>query len=102
MDAILGQLQAVEQARDRFGRSVYYSLLTNIHKTAAGATDGTYFHGGRNIAKMLSEGRVLFWKDGKAWADHMKDFGSSVSPAHRLASVPGGSCRELDRAALAC
>lgn len=71
-----GETMAV--ARRRFGRSVFDSLLTGVHMTAAGDQAGPariVFEGTRNLARKVSQDRTLFWKDGEGWHEYMQDFG---------------------------
>ena len=59
--------QTLDEARKEMGESIYYAGRTGIHKTFGGLdTDTSFgFEGARNIAKKLSEGRVVFWKSFK-------------------------------------
>ena len=93
--------QSVGDARREFGRSVYYALVSGIHKTMRGA-DGVdpaedarvpvAFEGTHNIAKRVSQPRVLFWRDGEAWHDYMQQFGQP-------ASLTAGVMQHLDQSA---
>lgn len=91
-----------QQARDRFGRSVFDALVSGRHMTPDGAfgiKDDTYvppaFEGTRNIAKKLSQPRVIHYKDADAWLDHMQQFGSSSSLVGGVMGTLDSSARSL-------
>lgn len=79
--------ESEQQARTRFGRSVFDALVSGVHMTAKGATgldlETGYvppaFEGSYNIARKVSQPRVIIYKDSQAWLDHMRQFGSSNS-----------------------
>jgi hypothetical protein len=71
-------------SRLRFMRSVFDALVSGIHMTPEGAMglpadDSGYVHpafeGTRNIARKVSQRRVLFWKDGDAWYEYNSRYG---------------------------
>jgi len=87
-DLALKDGETMEQAKDRFGQSVYNALITGVHMgsdhmTTLMSDDMGYippaFEGSRNMAKSFSHQRVLFWKDGEAWHDHMVEFGGQTT-----------------------
>lgn len=93
--------ESVEQSRDRFGRSVFYALVSGVHMTHEGAfgvdagADARVppsFEGTFNVARRVSQPRVLFFKDGGAWHDYMDKFGSPMS-------LTDGAMKSLDRSA---
>lgn len=83
-------------ARAAFGRSVFDALVSGVHLKFGGADDGAYiapaFEGTRNLARKLSQSRVLFWKDGASWQEYMAAYG-------RQPSVMAGIMSALDRGA---
>lgn len=88
--------ETMEQAKDRFGQSVYNALITGIHMTSDHMTslmsdDMGYippaFDGSRNMAKKFSHQRVLFWKDADSWYDHMREFGGMTTLYHTVHQV---------------
>ena len=90
-----------EEAKMRFARSVYDATVTGIHLGRPGISafddDGAGFippayEGTRNIAKGVSQQRVIFWKDAESWHDHMKEFGG-------MQSIYGQTMNSLNQAA---
>jgi hypothetical protein len=80
-DLIVRDGETQEQAEERFGRSVFDSLISGIHLVVGGLEkESDYippaFEGSRNLAKSLSHERTLFWKDADSWLDHMQEFGT--------------------------
>jgi len=82
--------ETIAQARERFGRSVYEATVTGVHNAGPTASfvgqaadDSGYvppaYEGTRNLAKAASHQRVIYWKDSKAWVDHMREFGGGQS-----------------------
>ena len=84
--------ETMAAARERFGRAVFNALYTGVHmREGASLTEQGFlpqgraaylqpiFEGSGNIARKLSEGRVLFWKDADAWADYMERYGRSTN-----------------------
>lgn len=82
-DLIVEPGESAPEARVRFGRSVFDSLVSGVHMKFGGADEGGYtppaFEGSFNIARKISQERTLFWKDGESWHDHMQDFGQFPS-----------------------
>jgi hypothetical protein len=90
-------LQAQDAAsRAQFGRQVFNALVSGVHMKFGGRDEGGFippaFEGTSNLARRLSEGRVLFFKDGAAWQRYNAKYGR-----HRtvMAAVLGS----LDRGA---
>jgi hypothetical protein len=80
--------ETMEQAKDRFGQSVYNALITGVHlgsdHVASLMSDDTgfippAFEGTQNLAKKFSHERVMFWKSGEDWFDHMRQFGGMTT-----------------------
>lgn len=64
-----------EQDAEGFLRAVYEGLASGVHlKSGDGAPSG--FKGPRNIAKKMSEERVLHFRDSDAWFDYDQRFGA--------------------------
>jgi hypothetical protein len=88
-----GQSQA--DAEKEFGKSVFYGRLTGVDLDTGGIeglgmaegnpaeAEADYipkaYEGTRNIAKSLSQHRMIFWKDSKSWVEHMREFGGGGS-----------------------
>lgn len=91
--------ESVTQARARFARSIFEALVTGVRKRADGA-DVTAeqefmppaFEGTFNIARKVSQPRVIFYKDADAWTAHQQQFGTSRTLFETVQ-------RSLDRAA---
>ena len=71
--------QTMEEAQDKFGRSVFNALVTGLHFGSDSAlgfhTDEKgYVLPGRDIAKSISQPRVLLWKDPVSWSEYMQRF----------------------------
>ena len=90
--------------RDKFGESVFKALLTGIHMTPDGATglatdEHGYvppaFEGTYNIARKVSQPRVLLWKDGESWQEYMKQFGSAPSLSAGVMHTLDQSARQV-------
>lgn len=62
--------------REAFLRSVYDALSSGVHLGEAGhqGFKDPAFKGPGNMAKRLSQGRVLHWKDADAWFDYREKF----------------------------
>ena len=62
--------------REAFLRSVYDALSSGVHLGEAGhqGFKDPAFKGPGNLAKRLSQGRVLHWKDADAWFDYREKF----------------------------
>lgn len=64
---------------ERFLRGAYDGLVTGEHLRAAGAAEndlGFQFKGPGNLAKKVSERRVLHFNDADAWFDYNEQFGT--------------------------
>lgn len=96
--------QSVDDARRGFGRSVFYALVSGVHKTMRGL-DGVdlsadariplAFEGTHNVARKASQPRVLLWKDGTAWNDYMQKFGEPATLTAGVMRTLDGSARSL-------
>lgn len=65
---------------DKFLRSVYDALESGVHLTYRGTGTDAPPPGlnlSRSLAKRMSEGRVLFFKDADAWLDYNEKFGAT-------------------------
>lgn len=54
---------------------VYANLASGVHLTARGASKTDGFKGPRNLAKGMSEERVLHFRDADAWHEYNQQFG---------------------------
>lgn len=59
-----------------FLRGVFDGLVTGDHLKAAGDTKPNGFRGPANIAKKISQERVLHFKDGVAWHEYNQQYGT--------------------------
>lgn len=95
--------ETTEEARKRFGRSVFDATASGVHKKAI-TNSGLYddgdsgyippsFEGTRNVARAASKQRVIYWKDAGSWNDHMKDFGEWPSLYAQVNSSLDGAAR---------
>lgn len=100
-DLVPREGETTSDARTRFGRSVYDALVSGIHMTADGALglatdDHGYvppaFEGTGNLARRLSQPRVIHYRDSQAWLEHMQQFGTSPT-------LTAGVMRTLDASA---
>ncbi len=90
-------------ARTRFGRSVFDALVSGVHMTPDGAfglkDESAYrapaFEGTGNLARRLSQPRVLRWKDGEAWNGYMKQFGAPRTLTEGVMQTLDQSARQL-------
>ena len=91
--ADVGDGTGKDAAAEKFLRGVYNALVTGVHLTAEGGQGfkDPAFEGPGNLAKRVSQDRVLHWKDADAWLDYQKAFGQP----NALRAVMGG----LERAA---
>lgn len=95
--------ETMSDARGRFGRAVFDALVSGIHKKEPGTglvwePDGFVppaYEGTRNLARKLSEKRVLYWKDSDAWTDHMRQFGRQGSLTEAVMQTLDVSARHL-------
>ena len=97
-DLTLREGETTEQARTRFARSVFDALVSGVHMTHDGASGVPVeftppaFEGSRNIARKVSQPRVIHYKDSASWLDHQQQFGASTS-------LGGSVMRTLDSSA---
>jgi hypothetical protein len=66
-------------ARERFLQGVYNALVTGVHLTEHREPGGTgpAFEGSFNIARSISQGRVLMWKNADGWSSYIGQYGKS-------------------------
>ena len=92
--------ETMQDARARFGRSVFDALVSGIHMTPDGVsgidTAASFvppaFEGTRNLAKKVSQPRVIHYRDAASWLEHQQQFGTSTS-------VMGSVMKTLDQSA---
>lgn len=96
--------ETIEEAKMRFARSVYDATVTGIHLGRPGISafddDGAGFippayEGTRNIAKGVSQQRMIFWKDADSWHDHMKEFGGGRTLTEQMSSSLSSGARSV-------
>lgn len=100
--------ETVEQARTRFWRSVWEGLSSGVHMSdgatltksgelGAGAADYVprAFEGTHNLARKLSQGRVLFPKDADAWYDYARKYTGMKNIAEATMQTLNRSARSL-------
>lgn len=58
-----------------FMENVYQNLASGVHLSTTGGASPTGFKGGSNLAKRMSEGRLLHFKD-DAWIEYNKKYGN--------------------------
>lgn len=99
--------ESMDAARERFGRSVFEALVSGIHMTEGRAfgekgflpTGSSFvppsFEGTGNLARKLSEGRTLFWKDADSWHDYMSKYGGQKSLAQGVMGSVDRGARKL-------
>jgi len=61
--------------RRAFLREVYTALASGVHVQAKGATNSSGFKGPANLAKRMSQERLLHFTDADAWSDYNERFG---------------------------
>lgn len=63
--------------RERFLRGVYNGLVTGVHLKPEGGQGwkDPAFTGPGNLARRLSQGRVLHWRSASAWMAYQREFG---------------------------
>ncbi|WP_434456500.1 hypothetical protein JQR85_13505 [Stutzerimonas urumqiensis] len=64
------------QDPDAFLLAAYNGLVSGVHLKATGAAAPSGFKGPRNLAKKLSQERVLHFKDGLAWHQYNQTYGA--------------------------
>lgn len=79
-----GEGESEEDAKARFLRSVFFATASGVHLRSPGlagmaADDGGFvppaFEGTHNIARSVSQPRVVYWNNARDWLDHMREFG---------------------------
>ena len=61
--------------RAKFLGETYVNLVTGVHLQSPGAVNNTGFKGPGNLAKRMSEERVLHFKSADDWFDYNEEFG---------------------------
>jgi len=61
--------------RTKWLAETYQNIASGVHLTARGASKTDGFKGPGNLAKRMSEERVLHFRDADAWADYNEQFG---------------------------
>ncbi len=83
-DLKVGKHETEAQARTRMGRSIFDAYVSGVHMSADGGlglpsdANGyipTAYEGTQNIARKVSQHRILVWKDAAGWHDYMQAFG---------------------------
>ena len=93
--------ESTTDARTRFARSVFDALISGIHMTHEGVSGAPVeyvppaFEGSHNIAKKVSQPRVISYKDSSAWLDHQKQFGTSSTLGAGVMRSLDGSARNV-------
>ena len=72
--------ETMDQARERFLRSVFEATELGVHMAfmgddAASSYTPMAFEGTRNVARSLSHQRVVYWKSADDWLAHQREFG---------------------------
>lgn len=62
--------------REKWLAEAYTNIASGVHLKAAGAQKDTGFRGPGNLAKRMSQERVLHFKDADTWADYNELFGT--------------------------
>jgi hypothetical protein len=98
----LGSEAGDAASRTRFLQNIYDALKSGVHMGEAGYTGfkDPAFKGPGNLAKRLSKGRVLHWRDADAWMDYAEKFGrgnlaENVTAALEHAARHTGLLREF-------
>lgn len=100
-DLIPEKGETTEQAKTRFARSIYDALVTGVHKSFRGGAldEGGFvpraFEGTSNLARKLSQARVIYWKDADSWLAHMQKFGGVGSVSHGVTNTLEQGARHL-------
>lgn len=88
--------------RDLFLRRIWNGLVDGVHLTPEGLTGwkDPAFTGPANLAKKLSQGRKLHFRDADSWHEYFTEFGGRQFGAHVLAGLDAsanavGLMREL-------
>lgn len=76
--------ETIDEAKARFLHSVFFATASGVHLRSPGmagmaADDGGFippvFEGTHNIARSVSQPRVIFWNNSDDWLAHMREFG---------------------------
>jgi len=103
-----GDNQTQADAEKEFGKSVFFGRLTGVDigegiegDPWSGITAGEgadyippAYEGTRNLAKALSQHRMIFWKDSKSWLEHMREFGGFSSLEAHVVHTLDSSARQ--------
>lgn len=96
----LDEKETPAEMRKRFALSIYNALITAVHMgsdhlTALSGDDTGYtppaYEGSRNMAKKFSHQRVIYYKDGDAWHDHMRQYGNMTTLLRTIHDVLGSA-----------
>ena len=72
--------ETLDQAKERFARDIFDSLVTGVHMKSGGVAEGALskdFLGTANVQKKISAHRAILWKDGESWHEYQQQFGRS-------------------------
>lgn len=103
--------QSPADAEKEFGKSVFFGRLTGVDiegggfegpgMAEGGGADAAAdyipkaYEGTRNLAKALSQHRMIFWKDSKSWVEHMREFGGGGSLYAQVVHTLDSSARHF-------
>jgi hypothetical protein len=103
-DLKVGKNETEAQARTRMGRSIFDAYITGVHMSADGGlglpTDAngyvpSAYEGTQNIARKVSQHRILVWKDADGWHDYMQAFGQGNGLLERIHDSIERSARQV-------
>ncbi len=95
--------ETTQAARDRFGRSVFDALVSGVHMTTEGISGITAdarftppaFEGTGNLARKVSQERVIHYRDAASWLAHQQQFGASTSVMASVMKTLDQSARQI-------
>lgn len=96
--------ETIEEAKLRFARSVFDATVSGVHMgrpDAGGMYDDGVgyippaYEGTRNIAKGISQQRVIYWKGPQEWLEHMQEFGGGGSLYQQVMGTLEHSARNV-------
>ena len=95
--------ETTQAARDRFGRSVFDALVSGVHMTTEGISGITAdarftppaFEGTSNLARKVSQERVIHYRDAASWLAHQQQFGASTSVMSSVMKTLDQSARQI-------
>ena len=95
--------ETTQAARDRFGRSVFDALVSGVHMTTEGISGITAearftppaFEGTSNLARKVSQERVIHYRDAASWLAHQQQFGTSTSVMTSVMKTLDQSARQI-------